>query len=48
KYYEKLLKLQAELNLEHLVNSLSSDTQTHWNSTYNLLNNLLLIHYTIM
>ncbi|CAG8636067.1 14784_t:CDS:2, partial [Dentiscutata heterogama] len=48
KYREKLLKLQAELNPEHLVNPLSSDTQTRWNSTYNLLNNLLLLRYAIM
>ncbi|CAG8811704.1 2616_t:CDS:2 [Gigaspora margarita] len=40
--------LQAELNPEHSVNSLSSDTKTCWSSTYNLLKNLLILHNAIL
>ncbi|CAG8601457.1 14818_t:CDS:2, partial [Racocetra fulgida] len=41
-------KYQAELNPQHPVNPLSSDTKTHWSSTYNLLKNLLLLRNAII
>ncbi|CAG8780380.1 6475_t:CDS:2, partial [Racocetra fulgida] len=40
KYRESLRELQAELNPQHQVNPLSSDTRTHWNGTK--LSDLLL------
>ncbi|KAF0497100.1 zinc finger bed domain-containing protein 1-like [Gigaspora margarita] len=43
KYRESLHELQAEINLQHQVNPLSSDTRTRWSSTYNLLKNLFLL-----
>ncbi|CAG8664855.1 4895_t:CDS:2, partial [Cetraspora pellucida] len=42
KYCKSLHELQAELNLQHQVNLLSSNTRTQWSSTYNLLKNLFL------
>ncbi|CAG8674849.1 2734_t:CDS:2, partial [Cetraspora pellucida] len=43
KYHEQLHRLQAELDPQHLINSLSSDTRSCWSSTYNLLKNLLFL-----
>ncbi|CAG8810099.1 22019_t:CDS:2, partial [Dentiscutata erythropus] len=48
KYREKLRQLQAELNPQHQVNPLSSDTRTQWSSTYNLLKNLFLLRNAIV
>ncbi|CAG8581341.1 15235_t:CDS:2, partial [Cetraspora pellucida] len=48
KYYKKLCRLQAELNPQHPINSLSSDTRTYWSSIYNLLKNLLLFRNAII
>ncbi|CAG8715938.1 4325_t:CDS:2, partial [Cetraspora pellucida] len=48
KYREKLRQLQAELNPQHQVNPLSSDTRTRWSSTYNLLKNLFLLRNAIV
>ncbi|CAG8635004.1 6428_t:CDS:1, partial [Racocetra fulgida] len=47
KYHEQLYTLQATLNPQHLISPLSSDTKTCWNSTYNLLKNLLLLRNAI-
>ncbi|CAG8514091.1 14732_t:CDS:2, partial [Cetraspora pellucida] len=43
KYCEQLHRLQAELDPQHLINPLSSNTRTRWSSTYNLLKNLLFL-----
>ncbi|CAG8714364.1 11605_t:CDS:2, partial [Dentiscutata heterogama] len=48
KYRESLHELQAELNPQHQVNPLSSDTRTRWSSTYNLLKNLFLLRNAII